>query len=187
MLTDVQRMDVLFVRWFGLDSIGGWRAQRMHSLGFLPDTDALGPAFGFLDPNEVIRMVHLIPDFVSGRTHDLFMRYRGGGVGHLGTRQCNKILLADEHAPPDTLEIVEPARQSEDQGSNSEGEASGGEDNGDPDEIREDDNEGDQGGNDDGGDLDEGVDGEEQNNNDDEIVAASNDSGIVTAAGFAAL
>ena len=71
MLTDVQRMDVLFVRWLGLDSIGGWRAQRMHSLGFLPDTDALGPAFGFLDPNEVIRMVHLIPDFVSGRTHDI--------------------------------------------------------------------------------------------------------------------
>ena len=71
MLTDVQRMDVLFVRWLGLDSIGGWRAQWMHSLGFLPDTDALGPAFGFLDPNEVIRMVHLIPDFLSGRTHDI--------------------------------------------------------------------------------------------------------------------
>jgi hypothetical protein len=27
------------------------------------------------------------------------MRYRGGGVGHLGTRNCNKILLADEHTP----------------------------------------------------------------------------------------
>lgn len=25
------------------------------------------------------------------------MRYRGGGVGHLATRQCNKTLLADEH------------------------------------------------------------------------------------------
>jgi hypothetical protein len=71
MLTDVQRMDVLFVRWFGLDSIGGWRAQRMHSVGFLPDTDALGPAFGFLDPAEVIRMVHMIPDFVLGHTQDL--------------------------------------------------------------------------------------------------------------------
>jgi hypothetical protein len=27
------------------------------------------------------------------------MRYRGGGVGHLGMRQCNKILLTDEHPP----------------------------------------------------------------------------------------
>ena len=50
-LTDVQRMDVLLVRWFGLDSFGGWRAQWMHSVGFLPDTDILGPAFGFLDPD----------------------------------------------------------------------------------------------------------------------------------------
>ena len=25
------------------------------------------------------------------------MRYRGGGVRHTATRQCNKILLADEH------------------------------------------------------------------------------------------
>ena len=71
MNTDVQRMDVLFVRWFGLDSLSGWRAQRMHSVGFLPDNDALGPAFGFLDPSEVIRMVHMIPDFVSGRTQDI--------------------------------------------------------------------------------------------------------------------
>ncbi|KAI9431666.1 hypothetical protein H4582DRAFT_1788503, partial [Lactarius indigo] len=114
-LTDAKRMDVLHVRWLGLDTVNGrsgWRAQRLHRVGFLPDTDVLGPAFGFLDPSEVIRMVHLIPDFVSGRTRlllsgpsmaiqnphpdgeyegyyvamfsdrDLFMRYRGGGVGH---------------------------------------------------------------------------------------------------------
>ncbi|KAH9026768.1 hypothetical protein EDB85DRAFT_1821615, partial [Lactarius pseudohatsudake] len=125
-LTDARRMDVLHVRWLGLDTVNGrsgWRAQRLHRVGFLPDTDVLGPAFGFLDPSEVIRMVHLIPDFVSGRTRfllsgpsmaiqgpqfhpdgefsdrDLFMRYRGGGVGHLGTRQCDHILLADEHMP----------------------------------------------------------------------------------------
>jgi hypothetical protein len=53
-LTHAQRMDILLVRWFGLDSIGGWCAQRLHSVGFLPDTDTLGPAFGFLDPAEVI-------------------------------------------------------------------------------------------------------------------------------------
>jgi hypothetical protein len=74
MLTDVQQMDVLFVCWFGLDSIGGWCTQRMHSVGFLPDTDTLGPAFGFLDPAEVIQMVHMILDFVSGHTQDLLSR-----------------------------------------------------------------------------------------------------------------
>ena len=73
-LTDARRMDILHVRWFGFDSAEGhsrWHARQLHSVGFLPDTDALGPAFGFLDPNKVIRMVHLIPDFASGRTKDL--------------------------------------------------------------------------------------------------------------------
>ena len=68
------RMDVLFVRWFGFDSPdgqSGWRARHMHKVGFLPDTNVHGPAFGFLDPNEVIRMVHLIPDFASIRTKEL--------------------------------------------------------------------------------------------------------------------
>jgi hypothetical protein len=41
------------------------------------------------------------------------MRYRGGGVGHLATRQCNKTLLADEHtllAEPDepAVPVAEP-------------------------------------------------------------------------------
>jgi hypothetical protein len=52
------------------------------------------------------------------------MQYRGGGVSHLGTCQCNKILLADEHAPPETLDAVEhPNEQGEDQGSDSNSEA----------------------------------------------------------------
>ena len=41
------------------------------------------------------------------------MRYRGGGVGHTATRQCNNILLADEHTLlPDEYafpEVDEPA------------------------------------------------------------------------------
>ncbi|KAH9012682.1 hypothetical protein EDB84DRAFT_1278570, partial [Lactarius hengduanensis] len=114
-LSPPSQMDVLFVRWFGFDSPdgqSGWGARQLHKVGFLPDTDLHGPAFGFLDPSEVIRMVHLIPDFASIRTkelltgksmaiqdphpdgeyptyyvamfsdRDLFMRYRGGGVGH---------------------------------------------------------------------------------------------------------
>ena len=117
------------------------------------------------------------------------MQYRGGGVGHLGTRQCNKILLTNEHAPPDILDNVDLAKQGKDRGSDLEGEASRGKDNGNPDDIMEDEDEG-EGGNDDGCDSDEGVDDEvdeEQNNNNDDIITTSNDSGIVTAAGFAAL
>ena len=120
---------------------------------------------------------------------DLFMQYGGGGVGHLGTHQCNNILLANEDAPPDTLDNVDSAKQGKDWGSDSEGEASRGKDNGNLDDIREDDNEG-EGGEDDGCALDEGVDDEVdegQNNNNDNIITTSNDSGIVTAAGFAAL
>jgi hypothetical protein len=67
-LTDPLQMNILFVHWFGMDSPdgqSGWGAQWMHKVGFLPDTDAHGPAFGFLDPNKVIRMVHMIPVFSS--------------------------------------------------------------------------------------------------------------------------
>ena len=68
------QMDFLFICWFGFDlpdGQSGWRARQMHKVGFLPDTDVHGPTFGFLDPREVIRMVHLIPDFTSIKTSDL--------------------------------------------------------------------------------------------------------------------
>ena len=66
----VKRMDFLWVRWFGrdLDYKAGWKAKRLHRLGFL--SEDRGP-FGFLDPNEVIRGVHLIPTFAYGRTSDI--------------------------------------------------------------------------------------------------------------------
>jgi hypothetical protein len=63
-----QRMDVLWVRWFGLDTDarGGWSKKRLHGVSFIP-WDEPG-AFGFLDPAQVIRGVHLIPNFLRGRT-----------------------------------------------------------------------------------------------------------------------
>jgi hypothetical protein len=63
-----QRMDVLWVRWFGLDADvrGGWANKRLHGISFIP-WDEPG-AFGFLDPAQVIRGVHLIPNFPQGRT-----------------------------------------------------------------------------------------------------------------------
>jgi hypothetical protein len=68
-----KRFDVLHVRWFGrnlsAEALGGWKAKRLHRIGFLPSN---GPdAFGFLDPELVIRGVHLIPRFAGGRTSDL--------------------------------------------------------------------------------------------------------------------
>jgi hypothetical protein len=76
-LSPPSRMDVLLVRWLGFDSPdgqSGWRARQLHKVGFLPDTDEHGPAFGFLDPNQVLRMVHLIPDFSAIRTKALLTR-----------------------------------------------------------------------------------------------------------------
>jgi hypothetical protein len=63
-----QRMDVLWVRWFGLDTDarGGWTKKRLHGISFIP-CDEPGP-FGFLDPAQVVRGVHLIPNFHRGRT-----------------------------------------------------------------------------------------------------------------------
>jgi hypothetical protein len=69
-LTEPERFDILWVRWFGLDSVGssGWATRRLHMLGFLPSDDSSGPAFGFIDPSHVIRGVHIIPAFSFGTT-----------------------------------------------------------------------------------------------------------------------
>jgi hypothetical protein len=66
-----KKMEFLFVRWFGLDDeeIGGWKAKNLHQIGFVKDdSDA---AFGFVDPADVVRAVHLIPRFAQGRTKDM--------------------------------------------------------------------------------------------------------------------
>jgi len=69
--SEPKKMEFLFVRWFGLDTDepGGWKAKRLHQIGFLDGDDP--SAFGFLDPADVIRAVHLIPRFSLGRTGDL--------------------------------------------------------------------------------------------------------------------
>jgi len=62
------RMHVLFVRWFGRNVTfkGGWSAKRLHRLGFFTSEDP--GCFGFLDPDQVIRGVHLIPAFAHNHT-----------------------------------------------------------------------------------------------------------------------
>ncbi|KJA13298.1 hypothetical protein HYPSUDRAFT_151749, partial [Hypholoma sublateritium FD-334 SS-4] len=103
--------EILWVRWFKRDTSysAGFKRKHLHRLQFLPSDDPA--AFGFLDPDEVIRGTHLIPSFRYGPTEDLlegeslgrapgelddwkyfyvnifvdrdmYMRYAGGGVGH---------------------------------------------------------------------------------------------------------
>jgi hypothetical protein len=62
------QMDVLFMCWFGRDVTfnAGWSAKRLHHIGFFKCDDP--DSFGFVDPNQVIQGVHLIPGFHYGRT-----------------------------------------------------------------------------------------------------------------------
>jgi len=71
-----QPMQFLWVRWLGTEPgyRSGSRMARLPKVGFVEDTDE--DAFGFLDPDLVIRGSHLIPTFCSGRTCDL-MPYDG--------------------------------------------------------------------------------------------------------------
>lgn len=69
-------INFLWIHWYGLDfdqsSHFGWKAHRLPKVGFVPDSpDASSTAFGFLDPAQVIRGVHLIPCFLEGFTDDL--------------------------------------------------------------------------------------------------------------------
>jgi hypothetical protein len=66
-----QRMEFLWVRWFGIEPSHRWgfKAAQLPRVGFVPDTDPF--AFGFLDPSLVIRGCHLIPAFRYGRTPEL--------------------------------------------------------------------------------------------------------------------
>jgi hypothetical protein len=66
-----QHMEFLFVRWFGRDISwkSGWKSQHLHRVGFIPGEE--DSAFGFINPDQVIRGVHLIPAFSLGRTEDL--------------------------------------------------------------------------------------------------------------------
>lgn len=67
----LQRKDVLLVRWFGrnLTHHSGFSARRLPRIEFLPEDDP--DAFSFLDPDVVIRGIHLIPMFSLGRTSEL--------------------------------------------------------------------------------------------------------------------
>lgn len=66
-----QRMEFLWVRWFGVEPNyrSGFKAARLPKVGFVPEDDP--NAFGFLDPALVLRGCHLEPAFAGGRTCEL--------------------------------------------------------------------------------------------------------------------
>jgi hypothetical protein len=70
--TTYQQIDFLWVRWYGLDmrARSGFKARRLHQVGFLDSNDDTN-AFGFIDPLDVIRAIHLIPAFHFGKTSQL--------------------------------------------------------------------------------------------------------------------
>ena len=71
-----QPMQFLWVRWLGTEPgyRSGSRVARLPKVGFVEVTDS--DAFGFLDPDLIIRGSHLIPAFHCRQTHDL-MPYDG--------------------------------------------------------------------------------------------------------------
>ena len=66
-----KQMDFLWVRWYGLDmdARSGFKARRLRQIGFLDSSNADTPAFGFIDPLDVIRAIHVIPVFHFGKTN----------------------------------------------------------------------------------------------------------------------
>ncbi|KAI0308476.1 hypothetical protein OF83DRAFT_1160671 [Amylostereum chailletii] len=102
----------------------------MHGVQFVP-ADEPAP-FGFIDPDQIIRAAYLEPAFAYGQNdlrlgpsvarqdkeedkdwemyyvnpfvdRDMLMRFRGGGVGHLGTRHLNPELEEEHHWRPDPV------------------------------------------------------------------------------------
>lgn len=71
------KFDVVRVRWYGRDPDSnyqsGWRTRRLPRVGFVEYTedDSSSPAFGFVNPEHIIRGVHLIPAFHHGVTNEL--------------------------------------------------------------------------------------------------------------------
>jgi len=65
-LPEIQHIPFVYVRWFGRDTtfLSGLKHRRYPRIGF----DDPKYAFTFLDPDHIIRGVHLIPAFAHGKS-----------------------------------------------------------------------------------------------------------------------
>lgn len=77
------RVDILWVRWLSLDALapGGFNVKRYPRIEFSKDMDGSDPAFGFVNPQDVLRGAHLIPVFACKRTKDLLGPSAAARVG----------------------------------------------------------------------------------------------------------
>ncbi|SJL13966.1 uncharacterized protein ARMOST_17418 [Armillaria ostoyae] len=118
------RVDFAWVRWYGFDSChrSGFTAKHPHHIGFVDGNDP--GAFGFLDPDDIIRAVHLLPVYRLGQTteflppsiaqrpeendhdyerysvdiwvdRDMIFHYCGLGVGHQSTWDTTRLFRED--------------------------------------------------------------------------------------------
>lgn len=78
----VHTMEFLWVRWYKIDTRhrAGFASRRLHRVELVSEDDP--SAFGFVDPDDVIRGVHLIPAFAHG-TIDGNSDYLASASGHL--------------------------------------------------------------------------------------------------------
>ena len=65
---DAPIVQMAWVRWFKLDGPSGFNLLRYPSVSFYESHEP--DAFGFIHPDEIIRAVHLIPRFRSGKTRE---------------------------------------------------------------------------------------------------------------------
>jgi hypothetical protein len=68
---DVKRMDFLWVQWFTHNHSQWQTSHCLHQVGFIAENDSATAAFGFLDLQDVVWAVHLIPAFSYQKTSSL--------------------------------------------------------------------------------------------------------------------
>jgi hypothetical protein len=63
------RMEVLWVRWYCTvdSSHSGWAARKLDCVQFASMADE--DAFGFINPNDILRSSHIVPAFARGKIH----------------------------------------------------------------------------------------------------------------------
>lgn len=62
-----RRVEFLWVRWFEPSQAVGWDSRRLDCINFFPVEHEY--AFGFLDPNDVLRGCHILPRQALGKPH----------------------------------------------------------------------------------------------------------------------
>ncbi|KAG9087929.1 hypothetical protein FRC06_002302 [Ceratobasidium sp. 370] len=197
-----QRMDFVHVRWlyYDYERPGGWDHKRLDRLTYQAcnTSDDILDSFDFVDPANILRASHLIPDFCSDTTknllnqitsiayddaefgdwnayyvnrfvdRDMLMRYIGGGVGHYRQTNKNATAHADEPHEPEIEAHEDDDANEYEDGREGDGPNDEGLAGESENEDEEDANEGDEDG-------DEDRDGDGDGDDDEELEGIDND------------